>query len=96
MKELIERSYKAIRKRGLITDNTSIQEFIDKIQEEFDELKIEFEKGVFLGVPNEPFYEELIDLITVGIMLLRHHNIDFENKFEKVVIKNEKRALKKS
>ena len=88
MKELIERSYKAIQERGLITDKTTNSEFIDKCYEELSEC---CQANLFY---KEHYIEELTDLATVCIMNIRHLGYDFETEFEKVVIKNEKRAKK--
>lgn len=84
MKQLIERSYKAIRARGLITDSTQNSEFIAKMQEELQEATI--------AMFEDDYIEELTDLATVCIMQIRHLGYDFENEFEKVVLKNESRA----
>ncbi len=86
--ELIERSYTAIRARGLISNKTTIKDFRDKFKEEYEEM----EEARILD--NEVSYiEESIDLITVKIMELKHIlNIDFVREFEKCIIKNEERA----
>lgn len=91
MKQLIERSYKAIQKRGLITDKTLGFDFIKKLHEELLELTIAYYND--LSEP-EDWIEETIDLITVGIMFLHHNKIDFIKEFENVIIKNETRKDK--
>lgn len=85
MKELIERSYQAIRNRGLINDNTHELEFLLKAKEELSECTECF-------AHHEKYIEELTDLATVCIMQIRHLGYDFEKEFEKVIIKYEKRA----
>ena len=87
MKQLIERSYIAIQNRGLINNNTEDIEFIDKLDEEFGEFK-----QAWLEYKDKETIDELIDFITVGIMFLRHKNIDFIEEFKKGIIKNEKRV----
>lgn len=77
MKDLIERSYQAIRKRGKIKDSTKDHEFIDKMSEELKELKyahkLDFRQGVIA---------ETVDLASVCINFLKHKGIDFEKEFE--------------
>lgn len=97
MKKLIERSYKAIVGRGLITPTTYEIEFIRKLEEELDEVRHEFRMQ---SNPDWESYEktdkyiqELTDLATVAIMQIHHLGYNFINEFEKVVQKNEKRAL---
>lgn len=96
MKELIERSYKAIIERGLIKDDTHIYEFMDKIEEEFYETKEACDKlYTFNTIGDKSKYiGELIDLATVCFMQVKHLGYDPIKEFEKVVIKNEKRAEK--
>lgn len=77
MKDLIERSYQAIRKRGKITNETSDIEFINKMGEEFREIKyahkLKFKQGVIA---------EAVDLASVCINFLTHKGINFEKEFE--------------
>lgn len=84
MKDLIERSYEAIKARGLIINETPKYEFLRKIDEEHRE--------VHLSITQDEYIEELIDLATVCFMQIRHLNCDVIKEFEKVVIKNEQRA----
>ena len=80
MKDLIDRSYAAIRKRGKITDLTTDKEFIDKMSEELREIKyahkLRFEKDMIA---------ESADLASVCINFLTHKGIDFEKEFKKCV-----------
>jgi predicted RNA-binding protein with EMAP domain len=82
--ELIERSYSAIRKRGLITDDTIESEFFLKMKEELSEIA-----GAFGD--EKHYIEECIDLATVCFMQIKHLGYDPIKEFEKVVIKNENR-----
>ena len=87
MKELIDRSYQAIRIRGLIDVNTDMEDFIIKMNEECNEImKAYFEQDM------DHCLEEVSDLMTVCIMALHHHGFDPIKEFEKTVIKNENRA----
>ena len=81
--DLIDRSYTAIRKRGLIYDGIITDEFEKKMKEELKEIN---------DTVNEMDYiSECVDLATVCIMQIKHLGYDFEKEFEKVVIKNETR-----
>ena len=92
MKKLIQRSYNAIRKRGLIKDETSIQEFVSKMIEEDSEfMQLYIERCHDIQNLSRDEISELIDSITVRVMLLHHLGYDFETEFEKIVIKNESR-----
>ena len=84
--DLIDRSYQAIRKRGLIDSDTNILDFINKIHEESLEIV-----GAYHDEPFENTIKEVTDLMTVCIMALHHHGFDPVAEFEKVVIKNETR-----
>lgn len=93
MEELIERSYSAIKGRGLITKETMIKDFVCKMIEEDAEFMnetLQITHGIQALSPNQ--LEELIDSITVRIMLLRHLGYDFIDWFREGVEKNEKRA----
>ena len=91
MEQLINRSYEAIKKRGLIKDNTCKKDFIDKMHEELWEIQLSFMDS--FGKNKEQHYiEECIDLATVCFMQVLHLGYDPIKEFEKVVIKNEKRC----
>ena len=98
-KQLLNRSYQAIVNRGLITPKTKPYEFIDKINEEVAEveeclsLEVSPDEYIDYEIENKDRYvEELTDLATVCIMQIHHLGYDFEKEFEKVVLKNERRA----
>lgn len=85
--EIQQRNYDATVRRGLITPQTSKNEFIDKIREETNEL--DFEANFFNGSDNEKF--ELSDIIIVCLCYAKHHNIDIKLALEEKTIINEKR-----
>ena len=87
MKDLIIRSYEAIKKRGLITKNTLKTQFVQKM---FDECS-EVDDELYDLNPESKYIEEVTDLATVCIMQIHHLGYDFEKEFEKTVIKNETR-----
>lgn len=96
MKALIERMYKSIVGRGLITPTTSCREFIYKLDEELNEVKEEF--YIFCNEDwdsfdkKDKYVEELTDLATVCFMQIKHLGYDPIKEFKKVLEKNEKRA----
>ena len=96
MKDLIERSYKAIIERGLINTYTRPNDFLDKMNEELWEVF-----NVVYGPDNiapyldeRDYIEEVTDLATVCIMQIHHLGYDFIEEFKKVVEKNEAIAKK--
>lgn len=77
MKELIESNYATIIKRGLITDKTTLNDFLNKLDEEVNEFKED----------NSP--EELADIILVCLNIARHYDIDIEKELiKKIQINN--------
>jgi hypothetical protein len=83
--EIIERNYQATVKRGLITPDTSTFKFIDKIEEEVDELKNEY--MLFKCVDKE----ELADIILVCLAMAKHYDIDIMKALEEKTKFNETR-----
>ncbi len=79
MKELIEENYISIIKRGLINEKTTLQDFLNKLDEEVQEFK------------DDNSYEELADIILVCLNIARHYNIDIENELINKINKNKNR-----
>lgn len=88
MKDLINRSYEAIKGRGLIRDSTIESEFFIKMKEELTEIAGSFSEG------ESRYIEEVTDLATVCIMQIHHLGYNFIEEFQKVVEKNEQRVQK--
>lgn len=97
MKELIKQNYEVTRKRGLITDKTTIVEFYDKIAEEINELFYTFAnkdntlKPIYI---KDEFNNELADIILVCMNLFYHNGhsyYDIKNILEKKIEINRKR-----
>ena len=86
--KLIERSYLAIKERGLIKNDTIESEFYLKMKEELLEICNSFLES------KERYIEECIDLATVCLMQVYHLGFDVSEQFIKVIEKNEKRANK--
>ena len=83
---LIERSYHAVKHRGLITEHTIESEFFLKMKEELKEVCDGFLES------EQKYIEECVDLATVCILQVHHLGYNFIKEFEKVVIKNENRV----
>lgn len=96
MKQLIERSYKALIERGkIIPYKTLKKEFQIKLCEEFAELCREFcNSSNEIQAMSSGEAKELIQLITVGIMYFKHLGYDFEKEFINEIEQNENRAEK--
>lgn len=87
MKQLIERNYKSIVKRGLIKKTTNHVDFYNKLIEETKEVKAELN-----GQINMPkLKEEITDVILTCLNWLRHYDEKPENELLKKIEKNENR-----
>ena len=88
MKKLINDNYKSIVDRGFITPTTTLFEFLDKLDEEVEELKTESE--IPKQYSNLP--EELADVIMVCLNMAKHYNIDIEQEIKNKIKINKHRA----
>lgn len=87
MKDIINRNYDSIIKRGLITSSTKPREFISKLYEECEELETSFLTGT-----NEQKSEELADVILVCLNIAKHYKIDIEKELNNKIEKNYERS----
>lgn len=87
MKKLFQQHYQAIVKRGLINDDTNLDDFLDKLDEEVFELKESIDFWVI-----EKFKQESIDCICVLTNMLQHLGVDIEVELRKNIKIQEKRA----
>lgn len=85
MKSIIQRNYNSIIARGLITQHTTFDDFIDKAQEELNELKREGETGKNIG-------EEIADNILTHLNFAEHLGIDVKSEMNKKIEINFERA----
>ena len=88
MKELIQRHYEATRKRGCITADTDMKDFIEKMNEEFNEIEESYYKESFSDSINET-----VDLIAVCLNAIHHFGFDFEELYSKNVKHQESRII---
>lgn len=86
MEKIIELNYKSIVDRGLITPKTTIDDFLNKIDEEVAEFKHEVNNG-----SDERLNEELADIILTCLNFARHYKIDIEEELKNKIRINLKR-----
>jgi len=88
MKKIIEDNYKSIVDRGFITPTTTLFEFLDKLEEETEELiKEALKPKQYSNLP-----EELADVIMVCLNMAKHYNIDIEQEIKNKIEVNKQRA----
>jgi NTP pyrophosphatase (non-canonical NTP hydrolase) len=86
MKKLIQDNYDSIVKRGLITSQTTKEDFVDKLYEEVGEFEeILSEHGMIDS-------EELADIILVCLNISKHYNIDIEKEMKGKIAVNFNRS----
>ena len=83
MKNIIEANYQSIKKRGLITENTTEYDFVMKLEEEVQEF-IDAESSLEIA-------EELADVILVCLNYAKHYRIDIEKQLLLNITKNQTR-----
>ena len=88
MQEIIEANYKSIVDRGFIAPTTNLFEFLDKIDEEVEELNKEALKP--RSISNLP--EELADVIMVCLNMAKHYDFDIEQQIKNKIEINKQRA----
>ena len=93
MNDLIKRHYEATKKRDLITDDTPLDDFLQKISEEYSELGLEFCDIVMSHDKEigESFVHEAVDLVATTINMLTHFGFDFMAEYRKNVEHQESR-----
>jgi len=78
MKELIKRHYAATVKRGLISDETTIEEFREKLREEIQEM---WDADMYEHTIDGDMAQEAIDVVGVIFNMLYHQGYDLESEF---------------
>jgi len=89
MTDLLNRNYKAVVNRGCITPATTLLDFLEKIEEEFNEIMNAHKIGD--TEPNAHVIEELGDVINVCNNLLINYGHDPDNALRAIARKNENR-----
>jgi|TARA_R100000081_G_C4796419_1_gene161167 NTP pyrophosphatase (non-canonical NTP hydrolase) len=88
MQDIISANYQSIVDRGFITPTTTLFEFLDKLQEEVEELK----KEALISKEWSNLPEELADVILVCLNMAKHYNIDIEQEIKNKIRINDYRA----
>jgi len=88
MQKLISDNYQSIVDRGLISPTTTLFEFLDKLEEEVEEL----EKEALRPKQYSNLNEELADVIMVCLNLAKHFDIDIEQEIKNKIKINRYRA----
>jgi hypothetical protein len=90
IKEIAKRNYDANVRRGQISDDSAIFDFIAKIDEEKRELIYSIGNKYSAGKP--PFDpQELADIALVFFSMAEHYGIDLVKEMELKMLKNEER-----
>ena len=88
MQDIISANYQSIVDRGFITPNTTLFEFLDKLEEEVEEvIKESLISREWSNLP-----EELADVILVCLNMAKHFDIDIEQELKNKIRINEYRA----
>ena len=88
MQDIISANYQSIVDRGFITPTTTLFEFLDKLDEEVEELN----KEALISKEWSNLPEELADVILVCLNMAKHYNIDIEQELKNKIRINEYRA----
>ena len=99
LNEIIEQNYKSIKARNLINENTTLQDFIDKLFEEVREVDevvnptCEYCDYTIEEVNRNDLIEELADVILVCLNFAKHYNLDIEKALKDKIQVNFERAM---
>jgi NTP pyrophosphatase (non-canonical NTP hydrolase) len=88
MQDIISANYQSIVDRGFITPTTTLFEFLDKLDEEVEELN----KEALISKEWSNLPEELADVILVCLNMAKHCDIDIEQELKNKIRINEYRA----
>lgn len=85
--------YEAIRARGLISYDTNIHDFMDKLNEEYYEVRSEYAQMNLEEntIPTSEMIQESIDLVMVVVNMFQHYGIDFKKELNKNISIQENR-----
>lgn len=83
LQEIMQSNYEAVKNRGLIDDETTLPDFITKLQEEIGEF--------IKAKDDEQAAAELADVVGVCLNIASHYEIDLQKALEDMVGRNENR-----
>lgn len=93
MKDLLLRHYIAVKQRGLISYNTSLDQFMEKLDEEYTELLNEYADYFDeQRSPDGDFIQESIDVVMVILNMLQHYDVDVAGEIRANVRHQESRV----
>lgn len=87
--DLIKRHHVATWERGMIRPETSLHDFMDKIEEEFYEAKNAYKDFAL----SDELIHESVDLVATIINMLKFYNYDFIQEYRKNVEYQESRVV---
>ncbi len=90
MKKLIDSNYEVTVNRGLIGPDTTMIEFIMKLEEELQEF---IGSNKLNGIQSTESCEELSDIILVCLNIAKHYGINIEAELWRKVEINKQRSL---
>jgi phosphoribosyl-ATP pyrophosphohydrolase len=95
--EKLKAHYKAIWERGLIHPGTTVHEFMEKLEEEYHEVRNEYAEMNWQNIdePTKQFIQEATDLVMVVLNMFEHYNIDFEKELVANLLVQESRPKRK-
>ncbi len=88
MQDIISANYQSIVDRGFITPTTTLFQFLDKLDEEVEELN----KEALISKEWNNLPEELADVILVCLNMAKHFDINIEQELKNKIRINEYRA----
>lgn len=92
MKTDLLNHYKLIKLRGLISPDTPMTAFMDKLNEEYEELWNAYADDIRDNTcPSNAFIQEGVDLVMVVLNMFQHYGIDFEEELKKNIKTQESR-----
>lgn len=96
MKDLLLKHYNLIKQRNLITPKTNVDDFMWKLEVEFNEVKNAHLDDVWAArSPSNEFNQELIDLVMVAFHYFQHYGVDFRDELNKNILIQENRVKSK-
>ena len=95
MEKLLLKHYELIKARGLITPETKVHHFMEKLDQEILEVAWMYCDDLFMECsPSNEFNQELVDLVMVVFNYFQHYSVDFREELIKNIKIQETRVKK--
>ncbi len=92
MKNLIHLHFLAIKNRGLISPETTLDQFLMKLEEEYTEVQNAYaDDCVNQKLPSSDLIYEMTDLVMVVLNCFQHYGVDFEEQLRINIKRQEQR-----